>query len=113
MFLNIHGHEVRALVEVNCLRLGVVPQVPVGGPHGDLSGHVAAQSAAHDLGQDPVHQEDDHRATQDHPPQAQQDEGEHEEGFVTVRIRVSILKLDLKLPKFTMRVYLSMYIRAL
>lgn len=82
---------------MNCLRLGVVPLVPGGGPHGDLGGHVAAQAAAHYLGQDPVNKEDDHGAAQDHPAQTQQDEGEHEQGFVTVRGRVSFRELNLKL----------------
>ena len=84
-------------MEVNCLRLGVVALVPGGGPHGDLGGHVAAQSAAHNLGEDPVHQEHDHGAAEDDPAQTQQDEGEHEERFVTIRGRVSFGELDLKL----------------
>ena len=84
-------------MEVNRLGLGVVALVPGGGPHGHLGAHVAAQSAAHDLGEDPVNQENDHGAAQDHPAQAQQDEGEHEERLVTVRGRVRFRELDLKL----------------
>ena len=84
-------------MEVNRLGLGVVALVPGGGPHGHLGAHVAAQSATHDLGEDPIHQENDHGAAQDHPAQAQQDEGEHEQRLVTVRGRVSFRELDLKL----------------
>ena len=43
-----------------------------------------AESAAHDLADDLVHQEDGEGAEQHDPAQAEQQEGEHEEGSITV-----------------------------
>ena len=45
---------------------------------------IPAESAAHDLADDLVHQEDSKGAQQHHPAQAQQQEREHEECSITV-----------------------------
>ena len=83
-------------MESHCLRLGVVPLVPGGGPHRHVGRHVAAQAAADDLGEDLVDEEHGEGAHQHHPAQRQQHEGEHEERLVAVGVRGRVRELDLE-----------------